>query len=176
MVPASSDTDCWLDGQPVQASLSPRAPSGLCYCPRGYSPIPQESGMSQEATGVPAMPRAGLGQTKAKARLLLGTGRKRSRLGRTRQDLWDDTSWSNQRLNRTTSAPRGTRAKGTAHGRVRTLWTRGGSWGRKGLEGSEMPPQRTETQPVFDGSAQEQEAGSLDPRCRAGGGQDRSEH
>uniref|UniRef100_A0A8C8W279 Transcription factor 23 n=2 Tax=Peromyscus maniculatus bairdii TaxID=230844 RepID=A0A8C8W279_PERMB len=73
--------------------------------------------MSQEATGVPAMPRAGLGQTKAKARLLLGTGRKRSRLGRTRQDLWDDTSWSNQRLNRATPAPRGTRAKGTAHGR-----------------------------------------------------------
>ncbi|XP_059104255.1 transcription factor 23 [Peromyscus eremicus] len=73
--------------------------------------------MSQEATGVPAMPRAGLGQTKAKARLLLGTDRKRSRLSRTRQDLWDDTSWSNQRLNRATSAPRGTRAKGTAHGR-----------------------------------------------------------
>ncbi|XP_028731503.1 transcription factor 23 [Peromyscus leucopus] len=73
--------------------------------------------MSQEATGVPAMPRAGLGQTKAKARLLLGTDRKRSRLSRTRQDLWDDPSWSNQRLNRATSAPRGTRAKGTAHGR-----------------------------------------------------------
>ncbi|XP_052602061.1 transcription factor 23 [Peromyscus californicus insignis] len=73
--------------------------------------------MSQEATGVPAMPRAGLGQTKAKARLLLGTDGKRSRLSRTRRDLWDDTSWSNQRLNRATSGPRGTRAKGTAHGR-----------------------------------------------------------
>ncbi|OBS71650.1 hypothetical protein A6R68_13772 [Neotoma lepida] len=74
--------------------------------------------MSQEVTGVPAMPRAGLGQTKAKARLLLGTDRKRSRLSRTRQDLWGDTSWSNQRLSRTTSAPRGTRAKRTAHGRA----------------------------------------------------------
>ncbi|XP_036026922.1 transcription factor 23 [Onychomys torridus] len=73
--------------------------------------------MSQEAAGVPAMPRAGLGQTKAKARMLLGTVRKRSHLSRTRQNLWDDTSWSNQRLNRAASAPRRTRAKGTAHGR-----------------------------------------------------------
>ncbi|EGV95868.1 Transcription factor 23 [Cricetulus griseus] len=71
--------------------------------------------MSQQATGVPVMPRAGHGQTKAKA--LLGTDRKRIRLSRTRQDLWDDTSWSNHRSSRATSAPRGTRAKGTAHGR-----------------------------------------------------------
>ncbi|XP_051037736.1 transcription factor 23 [Phodopus roborovskii] len=73
--------------------------------------------MSQEATGGPAMPRAGHGQTKAKARLLLGTDRKRSHLSRTRQDLWDNTSWSNHRSSRVTSAPRGTRAKGAAHGR-----------------------------------------------------------
>lgn len=61
------------------------------------------------------MPEAG--HNKPKARLLLGTDRKRSRLNRTRQDLWDDTSWSNHRLSRVTSAPRGTRARGTAHGR-----------------------------------------------------------
>ncbi|XP_041487206.1 transcription factor 23-like [Microtus oregoni] len=73
--------------------------------------------MSQEASGAPAMPRAGHGQTKAKARLLLGADRKRNRLSKTRQDLWDSTSWSNHRLSRATSAPRGTRAKGTAHGR-----------------------------------------------------------
>ncbi|XP_057636810.1 transcription factor 23 [Chionomys nivalis] len=73
--------------------------------------------MSQEASGAPAMPRAGHGQTKAKARLLLGADRKRSRLSKTRQGLWDSTSWSNHRLSRATSAPRGTRAKGTAHGR-----------------------------------------------------------
>ncbi|XP_021491056.1 transcription factor 23 [Meriones unguiculatus] len=73
--------------------------------------------MSQETTETPEMPGAGYGQTKAKARLLLGTDRKRSRLNRTRQDLWDDTSWSHHRLSRATSAPRGTRARGTAHGR-----------------------------------------------------------
>ncbi|XP_032764684.1 transcription factor 23 [Rattus rattus] len=71
--------------------------------------------MSREATEAPAMPEAG--RNKPKARLLLGTDRKRSRLNRTRQDLWDDTSWSNHRLSRVTSAPRGTRARGTAHGR-----------------------------------------------------------
>ncbi|XP_055477287.1 transcription factor 23 [Psammomys obesus] len=73
--------------------------------------------MSQETTETPATPGAGYGQTKAKARLLLGTDRKRSRLNRTRQDLWDDTSWSHHRLSRATSAPRGTKARGTAHGR-----------------------------------------------------------
>ncbi|XP_031211985.1 transcription factor 23 [Mastomys coucha] len=73
--------------------------------------------MSQEATDAPAMPGAGHGHNKAKARLLLGTDRKRSRLNRTRQDLWDDTSWSNHRLSRATSAPRGTRTRGTTHGR-----------------------------------------------------------
>lgn len=59
----------------------------------------------------------GAGHNKAKARLLLGTDRKRSRLNRTRQDLWDDTSWRNHRLTRGTCAPRGTRTRGTAHGR-----------------------------------------------------------
>ncbi|XP_052042209.1 transcription factor 23 [Apodemus sylvaticus] len=74
--------------------------------------------MSQEATEAPAMPGAGHGHNKAKARLLLGTDRKRSRLKRTRQDLWGDTGWSNYRLSRATSAPRGTRARGTtAHSR-----------------------------------------------------------
>ncbi|XP_005073691.1 transcription factor 23 isoform X2 [Mesocricetus auratus] len=73
--------------------------------------------MSQEATGVPAMPRAGHGQTKAKAGLLLGTDRKGSRLSRTRQELWDNTRWNDHRSSRATAAPRGTRAKGTAHGR-----------------------------------------------------------
>jgi hypothetical protein len=81
------------------------------------------------------MPGEGHGHNKAKARWLLGTDRKRSRINRTRQDLWEDTSWSNHRLSRATSAPRGTRARGTAHGRVRTLI--GGSWGRQGLEGSQ---------------------------------------
>ncbi|XP_021019634.1 transcription factor 23 [Mus caroli] len=73
--------------------------------------------MSQEATETPAMPGEGHGHNKAKARWLLGTDRKRSRINRTRQDLWEDTSWSNHRLSRATSAPRGTRARGTAHGR-----------------------------------------------------------
>ncbi|XP_048209561.1 transcription factor 23 isoform X2 [Perognathus longimembris pacificus] len=64
--------------------------------------------MSQrEARGVPAMPGMGHGRTKAKARSLPGTARKKSRLSRTRQDLWEETSWS----------PRGSRAKGPAHGK-----------------------------------------------------------
>ncbi|XP_021058412.1 transcription factor 23 [Mus pahari] len=71
--------------------------------------------MSQEATEAPAMPGEGHGHNKAKARWLLGTDRKRSRINKTRQDLRDDTS--NHRLSRATSAPRGARARGTAHGR-----------------------------------------------------------
>lgn len=131
---------CWLDGHPVRANLSPRLTRVLCPCSRAYSPIPHHSIMSQEATEAPAMPGAGHGHNKAKARLLLGTDRKRSRLKRTRQDLWGDTGWSNYRLSRATSAPRGTRARGTtAHSRVRT--PRGGSWGRKV---SDVPPLKEE--------------------------------
>uniref|UniRef100_A0A8C8YMS4 Transcription factor 23 n=1 Tax=Prolemur simus TaxID=1328070 RepID=A0A8C8YMS4_PROSS len=74
--------------------------------------------MSQrEAKGAPAMPRVGHSQAKAKARLLPGIDRKRSRLGRTRQDLWGETSWSNQRWSRAAPSPQGTRARGLALGR-----------------------------------------------------------
>ncbi|XP_042552761.1 transcription factor 23 isoform X2 [Dipodomys spectabilis] len=61
----------------------------------------------REARGAPAMPGMDHGRTKAKARSLPGTDRKKSRPSRTRQDLWEETSWS----------PRGSRAKGPAHGR-----------------------------------------------------------
>lgn len=141
MALASSDTG-WM-AKPVRASLSPTLLRNCVPALGPPSPITQDSSMSQETTEAPAMPGTGHGQTKAKTPLLLGTDRKRSRLNRTRQDLWDDTSW-NHRLSRATSAPRGTRARGTAHGRVRTLWTPGESWGRKGLEGIEMPPLKAE--------------------------------
>uniref|UniRef100_A0A8C6RTC1 Transcription factor 23 n=2 Tax=Nannospalax galili TaxID=1026970 RepID=A0A8C6RTC1_NANGA len=74
--------------------------------------MPQE-----EATGAPAMPGTGNGQVKVKARLLPGTDRKRSRLGRTRQDLWEDSSWSNQRWSRAAPTFRGNKARGPAHGK-----------------------------------------------------------
>ncbi|XP_004029033.3 transcription factor 23 isoform X1 [Gorilla gorilla gorilla] len=74
--------------------------------------------MSQrKARGPPAMPGVGHSQTQAKARLLPGADRKRSRLSRTRQDPWEERSWSNQRWSRTTPGPRGTRAGGLALGR-----------------------------------------------------------
>ncbi|XP_012643686.2 transcription factor 23 [Microcebus murinus] len=74
--------------------------------------------MSQrEAKGAPAMPAVGHSRVKAKARLLPGTDRKRSHLGRTRQDLWGETSWSNQRWSRAAPSPRGARARGLALGR-----------------------------------------------------------
>uniref|UniRef100_A0A8B9X5Z2 Transcription factor 23 n=1 Tax=Bos mutus grunniens TaxID=30521 RepID=A0A8B9X5Z2_BOSMU len=74
--------------------------------------------MSQrEARGARAMP--GLGQSPAKAtpRLLAGTERKRSRLSRRGQDLWEESSWSNQRWSRTAPNPRGARARSLARGR-----------------------------------------------------------
>ncbi|KAM4867747.1 transcription factor 23 [Thomomys bottae] len=74
--------------------------------------------MSQrEARGAPAMPGMGHGRTKAKAQLLPDTDRKKSRLSRTRQDLWEETSWSDQRWSRAAPSPRGSRAKGLAHNR-----------------------------------------------------------
>lgn len=130
---------------PCQGELEPKAPLGTVY----LLYILHGSGMSQEATEAPAMPGEGHGHNKAKARWLLGTGRKRSRINRTRQDLWEDTSWSNHRLSRATSAPRGTRARRTAHGRVRTLI--GGNWGRQGLEGSDVPPLKEEAPSVLMG-------------------------
>ncbi|XP_055256530.1 transcription factor 23 [Moschus berezovskii] len=74
--------------------------------------------MSQrEARGARAMP--GLGQSPAKAtpRLLAGTERKRSRLSRRGQDLWEESNWSNQRWSRTAPNPRGARARSLARGR-----------------------------------------------------------
>uniref|UniRef100_A0AC11AT30 Transcription factor 23 n=1 Tax=Ovis aries TaxID=9940 RepID=A0AC11AT30_SHEEP len=74
--------------------------------------------MSQSgARGARAMP--GLGQSPAKAtpRLLAGTESKRSRLSRRGQDLWEESSWSNQRWSRTAPNPRGARARSLARGR-----------------------------------------------------------
>ncbi|XP_012507898.1 PREDICTED: transcription factor 23 [Propithecus coquereli] len=74
--------------------------------------------MSQrEAKGAPAMPAVGRNRAKAKGRLLPGTDRKRSRLSRTRQDLWGETSWSNQRWSRAAPSPQGARASSLALGR-----------------------------------------------------------
>ncbi|KAM4804114.1 transcription factor 23 [Urocitellus parryii] len=71
----------------------------------------------REARGVPAMPGLGHSRVKAKARLLPGTNRKRSRLSRTRQDLWEEPSWSDQRWCRSSPTPRGARARSPARGR-----------------------------------------------------------
>ncbi|XP_069442410.1 transcription factor 23 [Ovis canadensis] len=74
--------------------------------------------MSQSgARGARAMP--GLGQSPAKAtpKLLAGTESKRSRLSRRGQDLWEESSWSNQRWSRTAPNPRGARARSLARGR-----------------------------------------------------------
>ncbi|KAM9635956.1 transcription factor 23 [Trichechus inunguis] len=74
--------------------------------------------MSQrEARRTPAMPGVGHSRAKAKPRVLPGIGRKRSRLSRTRQDLWEETSWSNQRWSRAAPSPRGARAKSLTCGR-----------------------------------------------------------
>uniref|UniRef100_A0A8D2D7P7 Transcription factor 23 n=1 Tax=Sciurus vulgaris TaxID=55149 RepID=A0A8D2D7P7_SCIVU len=71
----------------------------------------------REARGAPAMPGMGHGRAKAKARLLPGSNRKRSRLSRTRQDLWEEPSWSDQRWCRSSPTPQGTRARSPARGR-----------------------------------------------------------
>ncbi|XP_015984567.1 transcription factor 23 isoform X1 [Rousettus aegyptiacus] len=74
--------------------------------------------MSQrEARGAPAMPRVGQSPGKARPRFLAGTDRRRSRLSRTRQDLWEETSWSHQRWSRVAPGPRGARARSLAGGR-----------------------------------------------------------
>ncbi|XP_032705460.1 transcription factor 23 [Lontra canadensis] len=76
--------------------------------------------MSQrEARRAPAAP--GMGQKPAKARLWLaaGSGRKRSRLSRTRQDPWDEPGWSDQRWSRAAPSPcpQGVRAQSLDCGR-----------------------------------------------------------
>ena len=77
--------------------------------------------MSQrEAGGALAMPGVGQSPAKATPRLLAGTDRKRSRLSRTGQDLWEDTSWSGQRWSGAAPSSRGARARSLARGRGRT--------------------------------------------------------
>ncbi|KAI6056206.1 transcription factor 23 [Marmota monax] len=71
----------------------------------------------REARGAPAMPGLGHGRAKAKAQLLPGTNKKKSRLSRTRQDLWEEPSWSDQRWCRSSPTPRGARARSPARGR-----------------------------------------------------------
>uniref|UniRef100_A0A8D1PT46 BHLH domain-containing protein n=1 Tax=Sus scrofa TaxID=9823 RepID=A0A8D1PT46_PIG len=74
--------------------------------------------MSQrEAGGALAMPGVGQSPAKATPRLLAGTDRKRSRLSRTGQDLWEDTSWSGQRWSGAAPSSRGARARSLARGR-----------------------------------------------------------
>uniref|UniRef100_A0A8C3WHN2 Transcription factor 23 n=1 Tax=Catagonus wagneri TaxID=51154 RepID=A0A8C3WHN2_9CETA len=74
--------------------------------------------MSQrEAGGALAMPGVGQSPAKATPRLLAGTDRKRSRLSRTGQDLWEETTWSNQRWSGAAPSSRGARARSLARGR-----------------------------------------------------------
>ncbi|XP_036922769.1 transcription factor 23 [Sturnira hondurensis] len=74
--------------------------------------------MSQrKARGSPTMPRMGQSRAKARPRLLAGTDRRRSRQSRTRQDLWEETSWSSPRWSRVAPAPRGARTRSLACGR-----------------------------------------------------------
>ncbi|ELV13741.1 transcription factor 23 [Tupaia chinensis] len=86
--------------------------------------------MSQkEPRGAPTVPGVGRSQAKAKLWLLPGTARKRSRLSRTRQDLWGETSWSYRSRSRVAPSPQDARAKSEAspenaareRSRVRTL-------------------------------------------------------
>lgn len=64
--------------------------------------------MSQrKARGALATPGEGQSPAKARPRLLAGTHSRRSRLSRTRQDLWEGTGWSNLRWSRAAPAPRG---------------------------------------------------------------------
>lgn len=62
------------------------------------------------------MPRVRQSPAKARPRLLAGTDR-RSRLSRPRQDLWEETSWSNQTWSRAAPTPRGARTRSLALGR-----------------------------------------------------------
>ena len=96
--------------------------------------------MSQgEARGAPAMPRVGQSPGKARPRFLAGTDRRRSRLSRTRQDLWEETSWSNQRWSRVAPGLRGARARSLAGGRVRKYGPCRGLWEVK-AGGAEKSP------------------------------------
>ncbi|XP_066120812.1 transcription factor 23 [Saccopteryx bilineata] len=73
--------------------------------------------MSQrKGRGAPDMPRVGQSPVKARPRLLAGTDRGRSRLSRTRQDLWAETSWISQRRSRAAPARRGPRTRSLAPG------------------------------------------------------------
>ncbi|XP_040849923.1 transcription factor 23 [Ochotona curzoniae] len=77
--------------------------------------------MSQrEAQGAPATPGVGHGRTKARARVLPGTGKKRSSVGKTRQDPWEGARWSDQSWGRAVPSPRGARAGSRAPGRSET--------------------------------------------------------
>ncbi|XP_006189777.1 transcription factor 23 [Camelus ferus] len=74
--------------------------------------------MSQgEAGEALAMPAVGPSPARATPRLLAGTDRKRSRLNRTGQDLWEETGWSHQRWSRAAPSLRGARARSLARGR-----------------------------------------------------------
>ncbi|EPY77393.1 transcription factor 23 [Camelus ferus] len=63
------------------------------------------------------MPAVGPSPARATPRLLAGTDRKRSRLNRTGQDLWEETGWSHQRWSRAAPSLRGARARSLARGR-----------------------------------------------------------
>lgn len=78
----------------------------------------------------------GGGQSPAKATLVAGSGRKRSR---TRQDPWEETHWSHQRWGRAARGLRGVRAGSLARGRVRNPapWR---ELGEAGVGGGEVSP------------------------------------
>ncbi|XP_004451547.2 transcription factor 23 [Dasypus novemcinctus] len=74
--------------------------------------------MSQrEARAAPAVQGVGHSRARARPQSLPGTDRKRSRLSRTGQGLWDEPGWSSQRWSRAAPSLRGPRARSLAHGR-----------------------------------------------------------
>ncbi|XP_006835265.1 PREDICTED: transcription factor 23 [Chrysochloris asiatica] len=74
--------------------------------------------MSQRGPrGTPAMPGVGCTHVKAKSRGLPGIGKKKNCLSRTRQDLWEETSWSNQKWSRAALSPRRSKARSLACGK-----------------------------------------------------------
>ncbi|XP_003787516.1 transcription factor 23 [Otolemur garnettii] len=74
--------------------------------------------MSQrEVRRTSAMAAVGHIQSKAKARLLPDPDRKRSRLSRTRRDLWGEASWSNHRWSGAAPGPLRARERGLTLGR-----------------------------------------------------------
>ncbi|XP_029792191.1 transcription factor 23 [Suricata suricatta] len=68
----------------------------------------------REVRRAPSMPGVGQSPARAKLQLVAGSGKKRSR---TRQDLWEETNWSDQKWGRAALGPRGVRAGSLAHGR-----------------------------------------------------------